>query len=69
MGSAILMDLSARSVLDGFPARRSVTEAELARLSGQPIQAVVGALPLLLGAGLISVAREGYRLAGRSVAS
>ena len=62
------LDLVARSVLDGFPGRgRSATEAELSRLSGQPISQVVAALPVLLGAGLITAAREGYRLA--SVAS
>jgi DNA processing protein len=63
------LDLVARSVLDGFPARRVVTEAELARLSGQPIQQVVGALPVLLGLRLVTVGREGYRLARPSVAS
>ena len=62
------LDLVARSVLDGFPGRgRSVTEAELSRLSGQPISQVIAALPVLHGAGLITAAREGYRLA--SVAS
>ena len=62
------LDLVARSVLDGFPGRgRSVTEAELSRLSGQPISQVIAALPVLQGAGLITAAREGYRLA--SVAS
>ncbi|HST46450.1 DNA-processing protein DprA [Jatrophihabitans sp.] len=58
------LDLVARSVLDGFPGRgRSVTEAELSRLSGQPITQVIAALPVLREAGLIAVAREGYRLA------
>jgi DNA processing protein len=62
------LDVVARSVLDGFPGRgRSVTEAELSRLSGQPISQVIAALPVLQGAGLITAAREGYRLA--SVAS
>jgi DNA processing protein len=62
------LDTVARSVLDGFPGRgRSVTEAELSRLSGQPISQVIAALPVLQGAGLITSAREGYRLA--SVAS
>jgi DNA processing protein len=62
------LDLVARSVLDGFPGRgRSVTEAELSRLSGQPISQVIAALPVLQSAGLIAAAREGYRLA--SVAS
>jgi hypothetical protein len=41
----------------------SVTEAELSRLSGQPISQVIAALPVLQGAGLITAAREGYRLA------
>jgi len=60
------LDLVARSVLDGFPGRgRSVTEAELSRLSGQPISQVIAALPVLQGAGLITAAREGYRLASR----
>jgi DNA processing protein len=58
------LDLVARSVLDGFPGRgRSVTEAELSRLCGQPIGQVIAALPVLQGAGLITAAREGYRLA------
>ena len=62
------LDVVARSVLDGFPGRRrSVTEAELSRLSGQPISQVIAALPVLQGLGLITAAREGYRLA--SVAS
>jgi DNA processing protein len=62
------LDLVARSVLDGFPGRgHSVTEAELSRLSGQPISQVIAALPVLQAAGLITAAREGYRLA--SVAS
>jgi DNA processing protein len=62
------LDAVARSVLDGFPGRRrSVTEAELSRLSGQPIRQVIAALPVLQAAGLITAAREGYRLA--SVAS
>ncbi|HJQ02498.1 MAG TPA: DNA-processing protein DprA [Jatrophihabitans sp.] len=63
------LDLVARSVLDGFPARGVVTEANLARLSGQPIQQVIGALPALLALGLVTVSREGYRLARSSVAS
>ncbi len=57
------LDLLAQSVLDGFPSRRNVTEAELSRLSGQPIQLVVAALPALLSAGFVSLSREGYRLA------
>lgn len=58
------LDAVARSVLDGFPGRRgSVTEAELSRLSGQPISQVIAALPTLQGAGLITASREGYRLA------
>lgn len=58
------LDAAARSVLDGFPGhRRSVTEAELSRLSGQPISQVIAALPVLQSAGLITAAREGYRLA------
>jgi DNA processing protein len=52
-----------RCVLDGFPARTWVTEAELSRLSGQPIQVVIGALGPLSELGLISSARQGYRLA------
>ena len=56
-------------MLDGFPARRVVTEAELARLSGQPIQQVLGTLPVLLGLRLVTVGRDGYRLARSSVAS
>jgi DNA processing protein len=59
------LDQVARSVLDGFPGRgRSVTEAELSRLSGQPISQVIAALPVLRETGLITAAREGYRLAG-----
>ncbi|MBV9821903.1 MAG: DNA-protecting protein DprA [Actinobacteria bacterium] len=57
------LDPVARSVLDGFPGRgRSATEAELSRLSGQPIGQVIAALPVLREAGLIVAAREGYRL-------
>ncbi|MEO7263056.1 MAG: DNA-processing protein DprA, partial [Jatrophihabitantaceae bacterium] len=62
------LDVVARSVLDGFPGRRSsVTEAELSRLSGQPISQVIAALPVLQGLGLITAAREGYRLASVAV--
>lgn len=61
------LDLAARSVLDGFPARRVVTEAELARLSGQPIQQVLAALPVLVGLRMVTAGRDGYRLT--SVAS
>jgi hypothetical protein len=57
------LDLAARTVLDGFPARRVVTEAELARLSGQPIQQVLAALPVLVGLRMVTVGRDGYRLA------
>lgn len=57
------LDVVSKSVLDGFPARGSVTEAGLASLSGQPIQAVLAALPVLQGLGLVTAAREGYRLA------
>jgi DNA processing protein len=63
------LDPVARSVLDGFPRRQVVTESELARLSGQPIQRVIAALPVLRDLGLISVSREGYRLHKPSVAS
>lgn len=56
------LDVVSKSVLDGFPARGSVTEAGLASLSGQPIQAVLAALPVLQGLGLVTAAREGYRL-------
>lgn len=63
------LDGASHSVLDGFPARGSVTEAELARLSGQPIAVVIGALPLLAGLGLVVAGREGYRLGSSSVAS
>jgi DNA processing protein len=62
------LDRSARRVLDGFPARAPVTEAELARLSGEPVPKVITALPALLRLGLVSVSREGYRRA-RGVAS
>jgi DNA processing protein len=57
------LDPSAQTVLDGFPARQPVTEAELSRLSGQPVPAVLAALPILLARGLIAGSREGYRLA------
>ena len=57
------LDPAAQTVLDGFPARQSVTEAELSRLSGQPVPAVLAALPILLARGLIAGSREGYRLA------
>jgi DNA processing protein len=59
------LDAAAKAVLDGFPGRRSVTEAELSRLSGQPISQVIAALPVLQNAGLITAAREGYRLASQ----
>ncbi len=57
------LDVVARSVLDGFPARSAVTESDLARLSGQPIQAVIAALSVLRSLRLITASREGYRLA------
>jgi hypothetical protein len=57
------LDLVARSVLDGFPVRRVVTEAELAQLSGQPIQQVLAALTVLVGLRMVTVGRDGYRLA------
>ena len=63
------LDPAARAVLDGFPVRRAVTEADLARLSGQPIQLVLAALPVLVNLRLVTAAREGYRLADRRVAS
>jgi DNA processing protein len=63
------LDVIASTVLDGLPASRSVTEAEIARLCGQPIQQVLGALPVLLGHQLVTVGRDGYRLARSSVAS
>jgi DNA processing protein len=59
------LDLAAQTVLDGFPSAGSVTEAQLARLSGQPVQAVLSAIPVLLARGLIAGSREGYRLARR----
>jgi predicted transcriptional regulator len=55
--------------MDGFPKRQVVTESDLARLSGRPIQQVLSALPLLRDLGLVTVSREGYRLASHSVAS
>jgi len=63
------LDAPTRAVLDGFPARRVVTEAELARLSGQPIQVVLAALPMLMAHDLITTSREGYRLCSNRVAS
>jgi len=62
------LDLAAQTVLDGFPARRPVTEAELSRLSGQPVPAVLAALPILLARGLIAGSREGYLLVRRPTA-
>lgn len=62
------LDADARAVLDGFPGRGFATEAELARLSGQPLPVVFSALPVLLEHGLIEVAREGYRLDRSGVA-
>lgn len=56
------LDAVSKSVLDGFPGRGSVTEAALASLSGQPIQVVLAALPVLQGLGLVAASREGYRL-------
>ncbi|MCW2539062.1 MAG: DNA-protecting protein DprA [Frankiales bacterium] len=60
------LDDLARGVLDGFPGRGSVTEAELSRISGRPIQQVIAALPALLDSGLVSASREGYRLSPAS---
>jgi DNA processing protein len=57
------LDRSARVVLDGFPAKASVTEAELAKLSGEPIPLVIAALPSLIRLGLVTASREGYRRA------
>jgi DNA processing protein len=59
------LDLAAKAVLDGFPSAGPVTEAQLTRLSGQSVQAVLSALPVLLAHGLISGSREGYRLVRR----
>ncbi|HEY2041852.1 MAG TPA: DNA-processing protein DprA [Jatrophihabitans sp.] len=59
------LDPVAKSVLDGFPSRRTVTEAELSELSGQPIQRVLASLPTLRAAGLITATSEGFRLSGR----
>jgi DNA processing protein len=56
------LDPAVQAVLDGFPSRGPVTEAQLARLSGQPVRAVLSALPVLLAHGLITGSREGYRL-------
>ncbi|MDQ1737005.1 MAG: processing protein [Pseudonocardiales bacterium] len=55
------LDEAARAVLDGFPAHSAVTESDLARLSGRPVQEVLVSLPTLRQLGLISVSREGYR--------
>jgi DNA processing protein len=57
------LDRSLQAILDGFPRRRPVTEAEIARLSGTPVQQVIAALPTLRQLGFITVSREGYRLA------
>jgi DNA processing protein len=59
------LGLTALAVLDGFPAQGPVTEAQLARLSGQPVSAVLAALPVLLAHGLVAGSREGYRLVRR----
>jgi hypothetical protein len=63
------LDPDARSVLDGFPGYGAVTEPELARLSGQPLHRVIGALPLLVAAGLVSKGPDGYQLNPPRVAS
>jgi DNA processing protein len=56
------LDVVAMSVLDGFPASRSVSPVELSRLSGCPIAQVADALPLLQRSGLISATDGGrYR--------
>jgi hypothetical protein len=60
------LDLATQAVLDGFPSAGPVTEAQLARLSGQPVQAVLSALPVLLAHGLVAGSREGYRLVRRA---
>ncbi|MGX7679515.1 DNA-processing protein DprA [Jatrophihabitans sp. DSM 45814] len=54
------LDARARAVLDGFPARGVVTEVELARLSGQPVQQVVIALPKLGQLGFVTPSAGGY---------
>lgn len=56
------LDDVSRSVLNGFPARDAVTESVLCQLSGQPIQLVTAALPVLIRLGLVSASREGYRI-------
>jgi DNA processing protein len=61
------LDPVAQSVLDGFPARGLVTEADLARLSGQPIIQVIAALPALQDLGLVTTSRDGYRFTGARV--
>lgn len=61
------LDLATQTVLDGFPAQGPVTEAQLARLSGQPVSAVLSALPVLLAHGLVAGSREGYRLVRQPV--
>jgi DNA processing protein len=55
------LDDSAKAVLDGFPARGFVTEADLARLSGRPIQQVLAALPSLTQLGLIRSGPRGHQ--------
>jgi DNA processing protein len=63
------LDADARSVLDGFPRLGFVSESELARLSGQPIQRVIAVLPVLCEAGFVAGSPQGYRLSPTRVAS
>jgi DNA processing protein len=56
------LGLSARTVLDAFPAGRLVAEFELSRLSGQPIGVVQAAVPALVSTGLVEASAGGFRL-------
>ncbi|MEP6851227.1 MAG: DNA-processing protein DprA [bacterium] len=56
------LDPVARSVLDGFPARRWIDVEGLCRASGRTAVEVIRTLPVLQLAGLVESGREGHRL-------
>ena len=57
------LDLVARQVFDGLPARRAVDEGRLAALSGVSVLEVIRALPTLRLAGLVESTAAGHRVA------
>lgn len=55
------VDVDSRRVFDGFPIGRPVATDDLVALTGMPLGAVLGALPLLELAGLVEPAGTGFR--------